>query len=141
MIRLAADMVELQGLAAAQAQRQQPATGIASQWSAAHAGMGPSPLGPLAQANPLSGGLGGGSLSPVATPRAVQPQVSNDAEEVEADTSPGWEEQTAGALTGGMSGAVLGAKLGTVVPGIGNVVGAIGGGAIGALGGWLGARE
>jgi len=45
MIRLRADIAEIQGLAQAQAQRQQPFTGIASQWSAANAGMGPSPLG------------------------------------------------------------------------------------------------
>jgi len=33
MIRLRADAAEIQGLAQAQAQRQQPFTGIASQWS------------------------------------------------------------------------------------------------------------
>jgi hypothetical protein len=39
------------------------------------------------------------------------------------------------ALGGALSGAATGAMLGSVVPGIGNVAGAIGGGAIGLLGG------
>ena len=40
MIRLRADIAEIQGLAQAQSQREQPFAGIAAQWSAANAGLG-----------------------------------------------------------------------------------------------------
>ena len=38
MIRLQADVAEIQGLAQAEAMRQRPSAGIAAQWSAAHSG-------------------------------------------------------------------------------------------------------
>ena len=138
MIRLRADIAEIQGLAQAQAQRQQPFTGIASQWSAANAGMGPSPLGPLAQANPLPAGL----AAPTAEPMPIQAPTGRterqplEMEEVEST----WEQQTAATLQGGMSGAGLGAKIGSVVPGIGTIGGAIGGSVIGGLAGYLQSR-
>jgi phage tail tape-measure protein len=137
MIRLQADIAEIQGLAQAQAQRQQPFTGIASQWSAANAGMGPSPLGPLAQANPLPAGL----AAPTAEPMAMQsrPQARRQPLEVE-EVEASWESQAAGAAQGALGGAGTGAAIGSVVPGIGTAIGAAGGAVIGGLGGYLQAR-
>jgi len=43
-----------------------------------------------------------------------------------------------GAASGALSGALTGAKLGTIIPGIGNIGGAIAGGLIGAAGGGFG---
>ncbi len=137
MIRLQADIAEIQGLAQAQAQRQRPFTGIASQWSAANAGMGPSPLGPLAQASPLPPGLAAPTAEPM--PMQSRPQATRQPLEVE-EVEASWEQQTAAALEGGMSGGALGAKIGSVVPGVGPIAGAIGGSVIGGLAGYLQSR-
>jgi hypothetical protein len=137
MIRLRADIAEIQGLAQAQAQRQQPFAGIASQWSAANAGMGPSPLGPLAQANPLPAGLAAPTAEPM--PMQSRPQARRQPLEVE-EVEASWEQQTAATLQGGMSGGALGAKIGSVVPGVGTIAGAIGGSVIGGLAGYLQSR-
>ena len=131
MIRLQADIAEIQGLAQAQAQRQQPFTGIASQWSAANAGMGPSPLGPLAQANPLPAGLAAPTAEPM--PMQSRPRAQREAAESEDAEEPSWETQAAGAATGALSGAALGTK---ILPGWGTAAGAV----IGGLGGYLQAR-
>ncbi len=142
MMRLRADAAEIQGLAASQAQRQQPATGIAAQWSARHAGMMSSPLGPIAQANPMPGGLAASVASPAPLiPQGQRAQVQNDVQQQNIDSEASWEAQAAGAargaLSGGGTGAVIGSKL---LPGWGTVIGAAGGAVIGGLGGWLEAR-
>ncbi len=127
MIRLQADIAEIQGLAQAQAQRQQPFTGIASQWSAANAGMGPSPLGPLAQASPLPAGLAAPTAEPMrreSTPQARRQPV--EAEEASV------EELGMGVAQGALTGAAAGAPLGPW--------GMAAGGVIGGLGGYLQAR-
>ncbi len=127
MIRLQADIAEIQGLAQAQAQRQQPFTGIASQWSAANAGMGPSPLGPLAQASPLPAGLAAPTAEPMrreSTPQARRQPV--EAEEASV------EELGMGVAQGALTGAAAGAPLGPW--------GIAAGGVIGGLGGYLQAR-
>jgi len=137
MIRLRADIAEIQGLAQAQAQRQQPFTGIASQWSAANAGMGPSPLGPLAQANPLPAGLAAPTAEPMR--RQSTGQAMRELGEAE-DSGPSWESQAAGAAQGALAGAGTGAAIGSAVPVIGTAIGAAGGAVIGGLGGYLQAR-
>ncbi len=124
MIRLRADVAEIQGLAQAQAQRQQPFTGIASQWSAANAGMGPSPLGPLAQANPLPAGLGAPTAEPMPRPQARRQPL--EVEEVEAS----FAETALGVAQGALGGAAAGAPLGPW--------GIAGGAILGGLGGLLG---
>ncbi len=127
MISLQADIAEIQGLAQAQAQRQQPFTGIASQWSAANAGMGPSPLGPLAQASPLPAGLAAPTAEPMrreSTPQARRQPV--EAEEASV------EELGMGVAQGALTGAAAGAPLGPW--------GMAAGGVIGGLGGYLQAR-
>jgi len=128
MIRLRADVAEIQGLAQAQAQRQQPFTGIASQWSAANAGMGPSPLGPLAQANPLPAGLAAPTAEPMPIQARAQRQQRQPLEMEEVERS--WEQTALGAAQGALSGAAAGAALGPW--------GAAAGGVIGGLGGLLG---
>ena len=141
MMRLRADAAEIQGLAASQAQRQQPATGIAAQWSARHAGMMSSPLGPIAQANPMPGGLAASVASPAPLiPQGQRAQVQNDVQQQNIDSEASGEAQAAGAARGALAGAGTGAAIGTAVPVIGNLVGAAGGAAIGGLGGWLQAR-
>ena len=125
MIRLRADVAEIQGLAQAQAQRQQPFTGIASQWSAANAGMGPSPLGPLAQANPLPAGL----AAPTAEPMPIQAPAQRQPLEME-EVERSWQQTALGTAQGALTGAAAGAKLGPW--------GAAAGGVIGGLGGLLG---
>ena len=134
MIRLAIDAAEIQGLAQSQAARQQPAQGIAAQWSAAHAGMGPSPLGPLAQPSPLPAGLGGQAV-PAPRPLGQQAQARNDEEEREADDF-SWGGAGQGAVRYGATGAAIGTK---ILPGwgtaIGAGVGALAGGLAGGLGG------
>ena len=127
MIRLRADIAEIQGLAQAQAQRQQPFTGIASQWSAANAGMGPSPLGPLAQANPLPAGLGAPTAEPM--PMQSRPQATRQPLEVE-EVERSWQETALGVAQGALGGAAGGMALGPW--------GAVAGGVIGGLGGLLG---
>ena len=126
MIRLRADIAEIQGLAQAQAQRQQPFTGIASQWSAANAGMGPSPLGPLAQANPLPAGLAAPTAEPMPARAQRQERQPLEMEEVERS----WQQTALGAAQGALSGAAAGSTLGPW--------GAAAGGVIGGLGGLLG---
>ncbi len=128
MIRLRADVAEIQGLAQVQAQRQQPFTGIASQWSAANAGMGPSPLGPLAQANPLPAGLAAPTAEPMPIQAPAQRQERQPLEVEEVERS--WEQTALGAAQGALSGAAAGAPLGPW--------GALAGGVIGGLGGLLG---
>ncbi len=129
MMRLQADIAEIQGLAQAQAQREQPFTGIAAQWSAANAGMGSSPLGPLAQANPLPGGLGASAAaSGPSAPRMTPQQGQTIEQEDEQESS--WQGQAAGAATGALSGAALGTQ---ILPGWGTAAGAV----IGGLGGYL----
>ncbi len=125
MIRLRADIAEIQGLAQAQAQRQQPFTGIASQWSAANAGMGPSPLGPLAQANPIPAGLG----APTAEPMQSRPQARRQPLEVE-EVEASFAETALGVAQGALGGAAAGAPLGPW--------GVAGGAILGGLGGFLG---
>ncbi len=128
MIRLRADVAEIQGLAQAQAQRQQPFTGIASQWSAANAGMGPSPLGPLAQANPLPAGLGAPTAEPMPMQASAPRQQRQPLEMEEVERS--WQQTALGTAQGALTGAAAGAKLGPW--------GAAAGGVIGGLGGLLG---
>jgi len=125
MIRLQADIAEIQGLAQAQAQRQQPFTGIASQWSAANAGMGPSPLGPLAQASPLPAGL----AAPSAEPMPARPQARRQPLEVE-EVDASFTETALGVAQGALGGAAAGAPLGPW--------GIAGGAVLGGLGGLLG---
>jgi len=127
MIRLQADIAEIQGLAQAQSRRQQPFTGIASQWSAANAGMGASPLGPLAQANPLPAGLAAPTAEPMA--RQSTPQARRQPVEVEEAS---FEEMGMGVAQGALSGAAAAAPLGPW--------GMAAGGVIGGLGGYLQAR-
>jgi len=127
MIRLRADIAEIQGLAQAQAQRQQPFTGIASQWSAANAGMGPSPLGPLAQANPLPAGLAAPTAEPM--PMQSRPQARRQPLEVE-EVERSWQETALGVAQGALGGAAGGMSLGPW--------GAVAGGVIGGLAGLLG---
>ena len=127
MIRLQADIAEIQGLAQAQAQRQQPFTGIASQWSAANAGMGPSPLGPLAQANPLPAGLAAPSAEPM--PVQSRPQARRQPLEVE-EVEASFAETALGVAQGALGGAAAGAPLGPW--------GIAGGAILGGLGGLLG---
>ena len=127
MIRLRADVPEIQGLAQAQAQRQQPFTGIASQWSAANAGMGPSPLGPPAQANPLPAGLAAPTAEPM--PMQSRPQARRQPLEVE-EVERSWQQTALGVAQGALGGAAGGMSLGPW--------GAVAGGVIGGLGGLMG---
>jgi hypothetical protein len=113
MIRLRADVAEIQGLAQAQSQRQQPFTGIASQWSAANAGMGPSPLGPLAQANPLPAGL----AAPTAEPMPIQAPAQRQPLEVE-EVERSWQQTALGTALG-----PWGAAAGGVIGGLGGLLG------------------
>jgi len=131
MIRLQADIAELQGLAQMQARRQQPFTGIASQWSASHSGMGPSPLGPLAQANPLPAGLAA-PRSAAAMPQSAPAQARNQAveESVEGEGI-GWKQRTASAAQGAVSGAAAGSALGPWGAAAGAVIGGLGGALMG----------
>ncbi len=124
MIRLQADIAEIQGLAQAQAQRQQPFTGIASQWSAANAGMGPSPLGPLAQANPLPAGLAAPSAEPM--PVQSRPQARRQPLEVE-EVESSFTETALGVAQGALGGAAAGSSLGPWGIGAGAVLGGLGG--------------
>lgn len=128
MIRLRADVAEIQGLAQAQAQREQPFTGIAAQWSAANAGMGPSPLGPLAQANPLPGGLAAPTAEPMPIQAPPPPQQRQPLEVEEVERS--WQETALGVAQGALGGAATGSSLGPY--------GAVAGGVIGGLAGLLG---
>ena len=124
MIRLRPDIAEIQGLAQAQAEREQPFTGIASQWSAANAGMGPSPLGPLAQANPLPAGLGAPTADPM--PMQSRPQARRQPMEVE-EVEASFEKRALGVAQGALGGAVAGKALGPAGIGIGAIVGGLGG--------------
>ena len=124
MIRLRPDIAEIQGLAQAQAEREQPFTGIASQWSAANAGMGPSPLGPLAQANPLPAGLGAPTADPM--PMQSRPQARRQPLEVE-EVEASFEKRALGVAQGALGGAVAGKALGPAGIGIGAIVGGLGG--------------
>ncbi len=124
MIRLQADIAEIQGLAQAQAQRQQPFTGIASQWSAANAGMGPSPLGPLAQASPLPAGLAAPTAEPM--PMQSRPQARRQPAEVE-EVEASFAQSALGVAQGALGGAAAGSSLGPWGIGAGAVLGGLGG--------------
>lgn len=66
----------------------------------------------------LSGAVGGSGTNTSTAPNPYQPN------------------KTAGALGGAMSGAAAGAMVGSAVPGIGTAIGAVGGGLLGAFGGY-----
>ena len=122
MMRLQADIAEIQGLAQAQSQREQPFAGIAAQWSAANAGMPSSPLGPLAQANPLPGGLGAAAAAtPAPRPAGAPQRRRNEEDEVDFET------QALGTAQGALAGAAAGAPLGPWGIAAGALVGGVGG--------------
>jgi len=128
MIRLAADVAEIQGLADAQAKRQAPYTGIASQWSAAQSGMGPSPVGALTTAAPVAGMAGaamaGGAMQ---QRRAAIPEVE-EIEEVEAESLGAFDAAAVHAARGAQAGSMFG-PLGIL---IGGLAGGVTGAAMGA---------
>jgi hypothetical protein len=59
------------------------------------------------------------------------------AQRLAAKSGPSGADRAGGALQGGLSGAAMGAKLGSVVPGVGNLIGAGAGALLGAAGGAL----
>ncbi len=132
MMRLSADVAEIQGLAQAEAMRERPAAGIAAQWSAAHSGMGPSALGPVAQANPIPGGLAAAAVSGPALGAAM-----GGGSLAEEETELGEIEELGAAdaaMVHGARGAQAGAMFGPWGAAIGGLAGAATGGVMGALG-------
>jgi hypothetical protein len=87
----------------------------------------------------------GGILSKAAMPLAIGAGILNVATAEKGEKAKAVGESAGGILGGLGAGAAAGAALGSVVPGIGTVIGGIGGGIIGGiggskLGGWIGSK-